>query len=121
MKLTESTVSAIATPGAIHNHGVSMSTVGDCAALIISPQLGTGTLTPRPRNDSPASRMIALATPNVARTASELMMFGIRCRNRISGRAHADDPGGHDVLRFAEAEQLAADEPARARASRAGR
>ena len=42
MKLTASTVSAIAMPGAIHSHGVSISTDGDCAALIISPQDGIG-------------------------------------------------------------------------------
>ena len=38
MKLTDSTVSAIAMPGEIHSQGVSMRTVGDWAALIISPQ-----------------------------------------------------------------------------------
>ena len=61
-----------------------------------------------------ASRMIALATPNVARTASELMMFGSRCRNRIPLVAHADHAGRRDELRFAQTQQLTADEPARA-------
>ena len=36
-------------------------------------------------------------------------------------RAHADDPGGHDVFGLAQTQHLAADEAARARASRVGR
>ena len=44
MKLTASTVVAIAMPGAIQSQGVSISTDGDCAALIISPQDGIGIL-----------------------------------------------------------------------------
>ena len=100
---------------------MSISTVGDCASLIMPPQLGVGIRTPRPRKLSAASRMIALATPNVARTASELMMFGSRWRTQDAPVADAHDACSRDELRLAQVRAAGRARAGRRRASPAVR
>ena len=73
------TVNMIMIPGGIHNHCIVLNTFVFLARSTMLPQVGVGGVTPRPRNDSPASVRIALAIPSVALTIMKASVFGRRC------------------------------------------
>ena len=123
-RLNESEQKKIARPGKTASRGACETY--DCASESITPHDGVGGWTPRPRNDSTASPMIAAGIVTVACTSSVEDMFGRTCRARIDGVARAvRDRGAHVVL-LAQRQRLAArdaDQPGhrarcRARSSR---
>src|SRR6185503_11481002 len=65
-RLNPSTAAPIASPGNTDVHGACRSWYKSRPSAIIEPQLGVGGWTPRPRNDSDDSAMMAPATPSVA-------------------------------------------------------
>ena len=72
------TTSTSATPGAIATHGALTSASRPDA--IIPPHDGAGGCTPSPRNESPASSVIALPTPSAAAAITGVSAFGRTCR-----------------------------------------
>src|SRR6195952_6162694 len=65
-RLMPSTSTNSVTPGVMITHG--LKNMYSLASAIISPQLGNGGGTPRPRNDKAASSRIASAISSVATT-----------------------------------------------------
>jgi len=76
MKLIDKTHIIIIIPGGSQSQGCDVSTVRDCASVIIFPQLDIGGCTPIPRKLSAASVIIALAIPDVALTKTGAIVFG---------------------------------------------
>src|SRR6266699_5399034 len=68
------TTSTSATPGAVATQG-ALTTTSRPEAIML-PHDGVGGWTPRPRNERPASSMIALPTPSAAATLTGVSAFG---------------------------------------------
>jgi len=71
-------------PGGIQNQGIPLKTLMDWALFNISPQLGVGGRTPRPRKLKLASAKIADATPKLAETITGATTFGNKCLSIIT-------------------------------------
>src|SRR5216117_2650439 len=71
-------------PGAAATHGAFTSV--SLPDAIMLPQDGVGGWTPRPRNDRPASSMIALPIPSAAATMTGVSALGRTSRHRILAR-----------------------------------
>src|SRR6185437_9915156 len=82
-KLNPNTAAPIASPGKTDVHGACRSWYRSRPSAIIEPQLGVGGCTPRPRNESEDSAMIAPATPSVAAMTTGATTLGKMCLARI--------------------------------------
>ena len=67
-----------------YHHTGGLRCIWLSAWLIMLPQLAVGgSCTPRPRNETYASDVIAPTRPSVADTMIGASVFGTRCRNKI--------------------------------------
>src|SRR5205809_79787 len=83
-RVQATTTSTRAMPGAAATHGAFTSV--SLPDAIMLPQDGVGGWTPRPRNDRPASSMIALPIPSAAATMTGVSALGRMWRHRILAR-----------------------------------
>ena len=105
MKLNASTAVKIASPGNVPIHQNWKYWV---PVATIEPHSASGGWAPRPRNDSPESRRIALPTSSVASTSTGPTTFGSTSRTSARRAERAEQPRRPDVLRLADREDEAA-------------